>query len=290
MTRSLDPRADRISVGLSPTDLSSGPLYAEACGAFVRHGIEVDLQTLSLNYAHNLVLDGKLDVAFADVTSVVQLMEETGAEFKILAGAAVFDAAEPVNVLVAPKGVEVRNGADLNGKVGGVPRLRSFGELATRNWVDANGGDSTTLSFIELPFTEFENALNDGRMDVGPISEPLKTMFQANTSFVGVSYAEIAPAFVFAVFVARRDWAEQNPDLAARFTAAMDEGNAWANDHRAETAAILTQRYLVPPELVGSMARARFPERLTPDLIQPVLDLGARYGFGHTTDAPGLLS
>jgi len=37
------------------------------------------------------------------------------------------------------------------------------------------------------------------------------------------------------------------------------------------------------------MARARFPDRLTPDLIQPVLDLGARYGFGKTTDAASLL-
>jgi NitT/TauT family transport system substrate-binding protein len=280
---------DHISIGLSPTDLSSGPLYAEAAGAFARHGIGADLRTLPLNYAHNLVLDGELDIAFADVTSVVQLIEETGAEFTILSGAAVFDAAEPVNVLVAPRGVQVRGGADLNGKVGGVPRLRSFGELATRNWMDRNGGDSSTLTFIELPFTEFEAALNDGRMDVGPISEPLKTMFEANTSFVGVSYAEIAPAFVFAVFVARRDWTGRNPDLADRFSAAMDEGNAWANAHRAETAAILTRRYQVPSGLARSMARARFPERLTPELIQPVLDLGARYGFGRTTDAAALL-
>jgi hypothetical protein len=38
------------------------------------------------------------------------------------------------------------------------------------------------------------------------------------------------------------------------------------------------------------MARARFPEKLTPDLIQPVLDLAKRYGFGRTTDAAALLS
>jgi ABC-type nitrate/sulfonate/bicarbonate transport system substrate-binding protein len=280
----------RLRIGLSPTDVSSGPLYAEAAGAFARHGIEPDFQTLPLNYAHNLVLEGEMDVAFADITSVIQLIEETGARFKILAGAAVFDAAEPVNVLIAPKNRPVRSGADLNGKRGGVPRLRSFGELATRNWVDQNGGDSTTLTFIELPFTEFETALNDGRIDVGPISEPLKTMFAPNTSFVGVSYAAIAQAFVFAVFVARRGWTEAQPGLAASFTAAMNEGNAWANTHRAETAEILTARYSVPAGLATTMARARFPEKLTPDLIQPVLDLAKRYGFGRTTDAAALLS
>jgi NitT/TauT family transport system substrate-binding protein len=281
---------DPLTIGLSPTDLSSGPLYADACGAFARHGIAADLRVLPLNYAQNDVLDGTLDIAFSDITSVVQLTEESGAEFKILAGAAVFDAAEPVNVLISAKDRVVRSGADLNGKIGGVPRLRSFGELATRNWVDRNGGDSRTLTFIELPFTEFGKALNDGRMDVGPISEPLKTMFAATTSFVGVSYAEIAPAFVFAVFVARRDWTEANPDLSARFSAAMDEGNAWANGHRDETAAILVGRYGVPPGLARTMARARFPGRLTPALIQPVLDLGARYGFGKTTDAASLLT
>jgi ABC-type nitrate/sulfonate/bicarbonate transport system substrate-binding protein len=283
-------QSDRVTVGLSPTDLSSGPLYADASGAFARHGIAVDMQTLPLNYAQNLVLEGDLDVAFADITSVVQLIEETGAKFTVLAGAAVFDAAEPVNVLIAPKDRPVLCGADLNGKRGGVPRLRSFGELATRNWVDKNGGDSTTMTFVELPFTQFEKALNDGRIDVGPISEPLKTMFAPLTSFVGVSYAAIADAFVFAVFVARREWAETNPDLAQRFTAAMNEGNAWANAHRTETAKILTERYDVPTELATTMARARFPDRLTPELIQPVLDLGARYGFGRTTDAVALLS
>lgn len=281
---------DRVTIGISPTDLSAGPLYADACGAFTRHGIDADIQALPLNYAQNDVLDGKLDVAFSDITSVVQLIEEANAKFKILAGAAIFDAAEPVNVLIAAKDRPVKSGKDLNGKRGAVPRLRSFGELATRNWIDRNGGDSTTVSFIELPFAEFADALNDGRMDVGPISEPLKTMFESKTSFVGVSYAEIASSFVFAVFVSSREWADKNPDLARRFTAAMNEGNIWANSHRAETAAILTERYKIPPELVSRMARARFPEQLTPDLIQPVLDLAARYDFGHITDAKALLS
>ncbi len=235
-------------------------------------------------------MGGKLDVAFSDITSVVQLIEEKNAKFKILAGAAIFDASEPVNVLIAAKDRPVRSGADLNGKRGGVPRLRSFGELATRNWIDRNGGDSKTVTFIELPFVEFVSALDDGRMDVGPISEPLKTMFAEKTSFVGVSYAEIASRFVFAVFVSRREWAETNPDLARRFTEAMDEGNVWANSHRAETGEILTERYKIPPELAATMARARFPERLTPELIQPVLDLAVRYDFGRMTDAQQLLS
>lgn len=281
--------ADRVTVGISPTDLSSGPLYAQACGAFARHGIDAEITSLPLNYAQNRVLDGELDVAFSDVTSVVQLVDEQQAEFAVLAGAAIFDAAEPVNVLIAAKDRPVRSGADLAGKVGGVPRLRSFGELATRNWIDRTGGDSSTITFIELPFTEFADALDDGRMDVGPISEPLKTLFAPRTSFVGVSYAEIAPEFVFAVFVGSRAWVDRNPELAARFTAAMEEGNAWANAHRAETAAILTDRYAIPAELARVMARARFPERLTPEMVQPVLDLGARYGFGPKVDAEELL-
>jgi ABC-type nitrate/sulfonate/bicarbonate transport system substrate-binding protein len=282
--------ADRVTIGISPTDLSSGPLYAQACGAFARYGIDAQIAALPLNYAQNQVLDGQLDVAFSDLTSVVQLIDEDDAEFVVLAGAAVFDAAEPVNVLIAAKDRPVRSGADLAGKIGGVPRLRSFGELATRNWIDRTGGDSSTITFIELPFTEFADALNAGRMDVGPISEPLKTLFAPRTSIVGVSYAEIAPEFVFAVFVGRRAWAERNPELAARFTAAMEEGNAWANAHRAETAAILVERYAIPPEVAATMARARFPEQLTPELVQPVLELGARYGFGPKIDAEELLA
>lgn len=281
--------SDAIRLGLAPTDLSAGPLYAEAAGSFTRRRIVADMPARPLNNAQNAVLQGELDIAFADLTSIVQLTEEDGADFKILGAAGMFDDAEPVNFFLAAKDRPIRSGADLNGKTGGVPRLRSFGELATRNWVDRTGGDSTTMTFIELPFSEYAKALNEGRMDIGPISEPFKTILAPETSLVGVSYAAVAPCFVFSVFVARRDWAEANADLAARFSAALDEGNVWANGHRKETAEILIARYGVPREVATTMARARFPERLTPDMIQPVLDLGARYGFGRTTDAARLL-
>ena len=282
------PKPDHITIGLSPTDVSSGPLYAEASGAFARHGIEPDSKVYPLNYAQNAVANGTLDIGFGDLTSVVKLIEE-GAPIKIIAPGAVFDADEPVNVLIAAKDRPIHSGADLKGKKSAVPRLRSFGELATRNWVDRTGGDSKTLTFVELPFSEFAKALNDGRIDVAPISEPLTTMYRPLTSYVADSYALVAPHFVYTVFVANTAWIKANPDRAARFSAAMIEGGVWANTHRAETAQILMKAYEVPPDLAATMARAKFPEHFTPDLIQPALDLAVRYDFCKTADAAALL-
>ena len=53
----------------------------------------------------------------------------------------------------------VKSGKDLNGKTIGTPGLNTLGEYGVRAWVDANGGDSTTLRFVELPFPVMPAAL-----------------------------------------------------------------------------------------------------------------------------------
>ena len=43
------------------------------------------------------------------------------------------------------------SGRDFAGKTIGVPTLKDLDALATASWVDAHGGDSTTLRYVELP-------------------------------------------------------------------------------------------------------------------------------------------
>jgi NitT/TauT family transport system substrate-binding protein len=278
-------------IGVLGTDVSSGPLYAQAAGAFDHAGVAVDIRfrksSLELLNGRR---DGSLDVAFVNIITAVHEIEG-GAAYTIVAPAAVYDSAHPVTVMLAPKAHPVHSGADLNGKTISVPAPNDLGEIATRNWVDRHGGDSKTVHYVtDVGFTEVAGALNSGRVDAAEMSEPLTTEIMPSVSFAAATFDDIAPRFVIGVFLARNAWLNGRPDAARRFVAAMTAGDRWANTHHAETAAVLAERYHTPPDVLAKMVRAAYPEQLTPALIQPVIDVAARYGVVTPLRADSLLT
>jgi len=270
------PAADQPAparVGVLGTDVSSGPLFAQAAGAFGHAGVAVDVQyrKSSLDLLNGL-RDGSLDIAFVNIITAVHEIE-AGAGYTVVAPAALYDSAHPVTVMLGPKARPVRSGADLNGKTISVPAPNDLGEIATRNWVDRHGGDSKTVHYVtNVGFTEVADALNSGRVDAAEMSEP------------------VTPLFVIGVFLARNAWLHDQPDAAHRFVAAMAEGDRWANAHHAETAAVLAGHYQTPAAVLAKMVRASYPEQLTPALIQPVIDVAARYGVVTPLRADSLLT
>ena len=279
-----------IRLGFLGTDVSSGPLYARESGAFARAGLNVNLQPFRKAFGPlDAMRAGKLDIGFSDIISAVGAIER-GEPVVILAPAAIYDARAPITVLLGPKNRHIHSGKDLNGKTLGVPAPHDLGELATRYWIDRHGGDNRTVHYTHaIVFTEIGTALNDGRLDAAEMSEPIKTEIAPRTSFVANTFDDIAPQFVIGVFVARTAWVKAHPAEAKRFTRAMTEAARWANAHHAQTAQILARRYHIPPAVVVKMVRARYPEDLTAKLVQPVIDVGARYGAFARVDAATLL-
>jgi NitT/TauT family transport system substrate-binding protein len=58
----------------------------------------------------------------------------------------------------------IKTAKDLNGKVIGVNGVRNISEIDTRTWVDKNGGNSSTVQFVELTFPEMAPAVLSGRV------------------------------------------------------------------------------------------------------------------------------
>jgi NitT/TauT family transport system substrate-binding protein len=267
-----------VRIGILGTDVASGPLYAQSSGAFERAGVPADVQqrTTSVDLLNGL-RDGTLDVAFVNIISAVHEIE-AGVPYTIVAPAALYDASHPITVMLGPKARPIQSGADLDGKTISVPAPNDLGEIATRNWVDRHGGDSTTVHYVtNVAFGDVADALNSGRVDAAEMSEPIKTEIMPKVA-VAATFDDIAPRFVIGVFVARNAWIHDHPDAARRFVAAMTEGDRWADTHTADTATVLAARYHLAPDVVATMVRATYPEVLTPDLIQPVIDVAAHYG------------
>jgi NitT/TauT family transport system substrate-binding protein len=92
----------------------------------------------------------------------------------------------------------------------------------------------------------------------------------------------IGADFLGTGYVATTPWADGHPEMVNRFASAIREAGIWANQNPDKTVAMLAKYTNVDPSIIASMARARYAERATAPLIQPVVDVSTKYnGFSQ---------
>jgi len=88
-------------------------------------------------------------------SSVISLLSAhvRGLPLVIVAPAGDYDSARPSAALAVRADSPLRSGADFNGKTVAVSALNDSFSLSMRTWVDAHGGDASTLKLIEIPMS-----------------------------------------------------------------------------------------------------------------------------------------
>ena len=123
-------------------------------------------------------------------------------------------------------------------------------------------------------------ALDAGRIDAALITEPFLTVATKTARVLGYGYDGISKHFLVGAWVAAPQWASAHADLVKRFQAVMHDTAVWANANQAKTGDILAKDLKFDPALVATMVRARYTEQLTPALMQPLIDVSAKFnGF-----------
>jgi NitT/TauT family transport system substrate-binding protein len=147
------------------------------------------------------------------------------------------------------------------------------------DWLDANGADSSTVKFIELPYSAMPAALEAGRIDAAHVAEPFISVAKEHARVLASADDALGKRYLRTVWFARTSWVAAHPDIVSRFAAVIRQTALWANDKRnqAKSAAILVQHAKIDPALIASMTRARYGESLDPALLQPEIDLNAKY-------------
>jgi NitT/TauT family transport system substrate-binding protein len=156
--------------------------------------------------------------------------------------------------------------------------------------MDQNGGDSSTVKFIEIPFPAMPAALEARRIDAAFIAEPFLTVALKTGRVLAYGYDSIAKHFLFGAFFTTPQWAQDHPDVVSRFAVAIRETAAWANKNPVKSGEILAKYTKIDPAVIASMTRARFAEQLTPALMQPLIDVSAKYNGFASFPAQELLS
>ncbi|HXP93807.1 MAG TPA: ABC transporter substrate-binding protein [Candidatus Binatia bacterium] len=273
--RSQAPTMLRIAV--NPIEVYAQVYYAKEMGFFQKAGLDVDIQPSQSGSAIAAAVVGNAADIGATSTVVDAVAHGKHIPFVVIAPAALYTSAAPTAALFVAVNSPIRKAADLNGKTISVSGLGTVTEYGTRAWIDKNGGDSSTAKFVELAASATTEAVLTGRIDAAYITEPYVSLGKKNLRLLAYVHDAIAKQFLLSTWVTTTQWAKDHPDLVNRFAAVMRETAIWANRNPDKSGEILVKYVKIDPALLATMNRARFAERLTPALMQPPIDVAAKY-------------
>ena len=271
-----------VRIGMALTDGITPLLYGIGSGAFKDAGLGVQLIVGNSGAAQAAaVAGGSLDIAAAALMPLLNAQVK-GVPLRVIAGSTLFNPAAPTASVCVLKTSRIASFGDLNGATIAIPTLRSLDELGIRVQVDRAGGSSATLRFVETTHAMMVGALEDGRADAASFSEPTLTIAldSGKLRSLGDQNAGIDPhGFLIAAFFCTPAYLEKNRGVIDRFTRALYRATAYTNTHHAETVSLIADYTHMPPELVRKMTRETIATSLEARMIQPAIDVAARYKF-----------
>ena len=278
------PRAVRaqtttLRIGASITDLYLAPYIALDAGFFSKAGLNVEVTAMANGGAiAAAVAGGALDAGLADMIQIANAANR-GLPFAFFAGSGLYSSAQPILGMCVAGSSPYKTGKDLEGQTIAMVALKSITEAAIREWLRKSGADIAKVKFFELPYTEMGPALARGAVAAAFIGEPFLSAAKNDVRVIGNSYDSVAPSFYISAFFASRDWMAKNPDVARKLAQAIQDSARWANGHRADTALILAKYSKLDLDRIKAMNRTTYATTLDPKLMQPVLDIAAKYSL-----------
>jgi NitT/TauT family transport system substrate-binding protein len=266
-----------VRIGYAATDIGSQAWYGKELGLFAKAGIDAQLTIFNDSQAiSNAAAAGAIDVGAADMIQMANGYLH-GVPFAFFAGAAIYESAAPTLELRVMKESPYKKATDLEGQPVGVIALNSISSLSVQEWVRVNGADIAKVRIFETPFPTMLPGLERGTIAAALISEPFLTSSYPETRLLAKTYDTVAKQFYVTAWFAPREWLKRSPEMTRAFTGAVYDTARWLNARHPESATMLATLTKLPVEKIRAMRRATFGTNLDPKLMQPVLDIGARY-------------
>src|SRR6202012_3894814 len=129
--------------------------------------------------------------------------------------------------------------------------------LATLAWMDKNGGDITSIKFVEIPIGEIPVAIEQGRVVAGSVNEPVfsAALQDGKLRVVAHHFDGIAPRFMYTAWFTTKAYAAANPAVVRNVSAALKKAAAYVNAHHAQTADLIAKFTALEPAQVAKMTR-----------------------------------
>lgn len=254
-------------------------LWAQKSGMFRAAGLDVDLTAQTSGSAITAgVVGGSYQAGKSSIIPLVTAYAKN-IPIRLVAPGGLYRAAKPHIAVLVRADSALRTAGQMNGKTIGVSSIGDLYTLAMKLWMDKNGGDSTSLKFIELPLSAIPAALTSRRIDAGGMGTPelQAALDSGDFRIFAHTYDAIAPVFMYTAWFAANDYIANDRSALTAFSRAERQAAAYVNAHPAETVAPLADFSGTPAAAIAKMTRALMATDLDPKLIQPVVDVCVRY-------------
>lgn len=278
----LGQTANPVRFGVVGVEEAALPYYAQEKGLFKAAGLDVALTMLPNGGAvTSAVLGGALDIGITNSGSMSSAFLR-GLPLQMLACGAVYAPRSPISHLAVAKG-GITTAKDLAGKTFAVSTLHDMIQATVLAWIEKHGGDWKAINFIEMPPPQMAAAIVAKRIDGAAIVEPFFTASKSDVSNLGYNYSAVnndKPFQTLGIVVAK-GYFEKNAATAKKVAGAIHEAAKWANNPKnfAEAGALLAAFTKVEPAIIAGYPRLSFAESNNPGLIQPVVDMLAKYSY-----------
>jgi NitT/TauT family transport system substrate-binding protein len=269
-----------IRLTSSPSDDLRPVLYAQSAGLFKKAGLDVQItRATSGAVVAQSVIAGAMDVGKSSLVSLIDAYAR-GIPFVMIAPSAIHqkdDANDGVMILVNSV---LKSALDLQGKVVACTAIGDIGYLGLRAMIDAQGGDSSTVRFLELPTTALGASLEQGRVDAGVTNEPYMSKDLGTGKFRMLTdmLNGYGPRPILeSAFFATRDYVAKNRDAMTRFAKVLAQASAYANTHIPETLPLTVAFSGMDAHAAEIMHKTYTALSFDPSQIQPVIDVAAKY-------------
>jgi len=253
-------------------------------GFFERQGLDIGLVKVSGNT--ELVTDllnGKAEISVSSGPIALTAISND-VPIKIVAGTTTFQPGPSGGTgtnLVVKKGSPITSPSDLAGKTVAVNQLKSASEYGVRQWVSDNGGDGTTVKFVEIPFQSMTDAVASGRVDAAEVADPYlrQALATGSAPFDDPMTAVFGDA-PRVVQIAAASWSAKNGEVIKKFQRGMVNAAAYAADprHLGELRAIFTKYLRINADAARKISIPRPSGVATSAQLGALIDLLGKYG------------
>lgn len=270
-----------ITIGALPIS-ETAPLWAAIdAGVFAEHGLDVTVETIQGGaLAMPALVNGDVDFLIGQPYGALRAHLQ-GLDVRIVANyASSYAEGDDINGVVSAPGSSISRPADLAGKRVAVNSLGAAGDLTISAVVAQDGGDPSTIEFVEVAFPDAQAQLEAGNIDAAWVPQPFLNMIVgAGGSLVTYNYQDTLPGLPTLVIIATGDTVSSDPDLVDRVREAFSAAFAWAADNDDAVRQALVDNLSIPAEGAARLPLPEFGTDLNVQLIQDLADLATEFGF-----------
>ncbi|EMR00351.1 ABC transporter substrate-binding protein [Paeniglutamicibacter gangotriensis] len=272
---------EKITVGVIPI-VDTAPIFlGDSKGFFEEEGLDLEIQTATGGSAIVPgIQSGSYDFAFSNYVSLM-VANDKGLNMKVVANGVTTtgDADTDFGAVVVTDDSPIKTPKDLAGKKVSVNNLSNIGDITVSQVVKDDGGDPSTVDFVEVPFPDAPAALENGIVDAAWILDPfLVQSLGDGARVVSNNFVDFDPELDIAGYFTSAEKVSTEPEQTAKFQRAMNKSLEYAQEHPQEVRDIVGTYTKIDADTREELVLPRYRVDINTEAAQKLGDAAQEFG------------